>query len=169
MDRRSPTPWLVAMLVILLAGGGFAVLAEARADDTAGTRITAQREWAALESAMAAQMTRATHGRAPFDGEDPTRLEPQLRERQQALAELAPHAEAEVETFVSLLLALATPEDAAREGAISRTIIDTRGAVLGPLQERAEAWESAATWSLWLTLGLAAVGAAGGLRRALTP
>lgn len=162
MDLRSPTPWLIGVLVVLLFAGGFSGIALSQARDAAEDRLVAQADWAVLEAMMSEQMTRASHGSAPFEAGDVEAQQARVQERAHAVNEVAPHAEQAVTDFVAYLFSISTPADAAREGPISRLIIDTRSAVLGPLRERAERWDRIASWSLGGTgvLAVAGVGVA---------
>lgn len=158
MTLRSPVPWLVAVLIVLLAGTTVTGIAAATAREAAQARLSAQTEWGVLESMMYAQMTRATHGSAPFEAHDMAAEEARMRDRQEALTEVAPHAEDAIDLFIDYILATSTPEDAARENSISLLIMQTRQAVLSPLRERAEAWDRVATWSSWTTGALGVAG-----------
>lgn len=161
VTARSPVAWLVAVLVVLVVGVSVSVAAVSSARQAADQRLSAGTSMAALESMLVSRMALATHGDAPFTPSDGAEEERQLHEHQAALVESAPHAEAAISTFVGATLGIEDPGDAAREYELARLIIDTRAAVLDPLDERVERSAWLAGWAPVVT-GLLGVGATGG-------
>ncbi len=156
MNLRAPTTWLVALLAVLVAGSAAIGLTQHAARGAAQQRLSAQLAWDTLESRFHDRMAYAARGYTPFAAAPDTPTpESEIRENQRVLENLAPHARAEIDTFVTRLLALTTPDDAARESTLAMLIVNTRMAVLPPLSDQLGDRQRAADWTLWSTLGLA--------------
>lgn len=156
MNFRTPTTWLIALLVVLAAGSVAIGLTTHAAREAAQQRLAAQVAWDTLEIRFHDRMAYAARGYTPFGAAPgvPT-PESEIRENQRVLEQLAPHARAEIETFVTHLLGLKTPDDAARQSALARMLATTRLAVLPPLSDRLADRTRTADWALWSTLSLA--------------
>ncbi len=156
MNFRTPTTWLIALLVVLATGSVAIVLTTHAAREAAQQRLAAQVAWDTLEIRFHDRMAYAAHGYTPFPaGPGVPTPESEIRENQRVLERLAPHAHAEIDTFVTHLLGLKTPDDAARQSTLALLLANTRLAVLPPLSDQLAERRRAADWALWSTLSLA--------------
>lgn len=156
MNFRTPTTWLIALLVVLVAGSAAIGLTLHAARQAGQQRLSAQVAWDTLEIRFHDRMAYAARGYTPFSAAPgvPT-PESEIRQNQRVLEQLAPHARAEIETFVTLLLGLKTPDDAARQSTLALLLANTRLAVLPPLSDQLAERQRVADWALWSTLSLA--------------